>query len=404
MYIPRTLEAKLNYLAEHFPIVMVCGARQVGKTTLLNQMKKGPRELQYVTLDYPRLRSLAREDPELFLQQYQAPLIIDEIQYAPELLPYIKIRADQVPDNGLYYLTGSQMFHMMKNVSESLAGRVGILSMYSLSRAEIEGRASVPFLPGRIPMARSADTITGIFEKIYRGGMPPMITDPDLLPEDYFGAYMQTYLERDIRDLVAVKDENKFLKFISCAAARSGQEVNLADMAKDVEIDRKTADGWLSILVSSGIVYLLPPYSGNIIKRIVKRPKLYFMDTGLACYLSLWNNPRALELSAVAGAMFENYVVSEIIKSYANQGISTRGRLCYYRDNNGKEIDLMILENGKIYPVEIKKSADPGKNALKNFSVLDGLPEETGEGAVICMTPMVIPLDEKNKLVPVACI
>lgn len=404
MYIPRTLEAKLNYLAEHFPIVMVCGARQVGKTTLLNQMKKGPRELQYVTLDYPRLRSLAREDPELFLQQYQAPLIIDEIQYAPELLPYIKIRADQVPDNGLYYLTGSQMFHMMKNVSESLAGRVGILSMYSLSRAEIEGRASVPFLPGRIPMARSADTITGIFEKIYRGGMPPMITDPDLLPEDYFGAYMQTYLERDIRDLVAVKDENKFLKFISCAAARSGQEVNLADMAKDVEIDRKTADGWLSILVSSGIVYLLPPYSGNIIKRIVKRPKLYFMDTGLACYLSLWNNPRALELSAVAGAMFENYVVSEIIKSYANQGISTRGRLCYYRDNNGKEIDLMVLENGKIYPVEIKKSADPGKNALKNFSVLDGLPEETGEGAVICMTPMVIPLDEKNKLVPVACI
>ncbi|MCI8959814.1 MAG: ATP-binding protein [Lachnospiraceae bacterium] len=404
MYIPRTLEAKLNYLAEHFPIVMVCGARQVGKTTLLNQLKKGPRELQYVTLDYPRLRSLAREDPELFLQQYQAPLIIDEIQYAPELLPYIKIRADQVPDNGLYYLTGSQMFHMMKNVSESLAGRVGILSMYSLSRAEIEGRASVPFLPGRIPMARSADTITGIFEKIYRGGMPPMITDPDLLPEDYFGAYMQTYLERDIRDLVAVKDENKFLKFISCAAARSGQEVNLADMAKDVEIDRKTADGWLSILVSSGIMYLLPPYSGNIIKRIVKRPKLYFMDTGLACYLSLWNNPRALELSAVAGAMFENYVVSEIIKSYANQGISTRGRLCYYRDNNGKEIDLMILQNGKIYPVEIKKSADPGKSALKNFSVLDSLPEETGEGAVICMTPMVIPLDEKNKLVPVACI
>jgi hypothetical protein len=253
-------------------------------------------------------------------------------------------------------------------------------------------------------MARSADTITGIFEKIYRGGMPPMITDPDLLPEDYFGAYMQTYLERDIRDLVTVKDENKFLKFISCAAARSGQEVNLADMAKDVEIDRKTADGWLLILVSSGIMYLLPPYSGNIIKRIVKRPKLYFMDTGLACYLSLWNNPRALELSAMAGAMFENYVVSEIIKSYANQGISTRSRLCYYRDNNGKEIDLMILENGKIYPVEIKKSADPGKNALKNFSVLDGLPEEAGEGAVICMTPMVIPLDEKNKLVPVACI
>lgn len=232
--------------------------------------------------------------------------------------------------------------------------------------------------------------------------MPQMITDKDLLPEDYFGAYMQTYLERDIRDLVSIKDENKFLKFISCAAARTSQEVNLTDIGNAVEIDRKTADSWLSILVSSGLVYLLQPYSGNTIKRIVKRPKLYFMDTGLACYLSLWNNPRALELSAMAGAMFENYVISEIIKSYANQGIDVRSRLCYYRDNNGKEIDLMILENGKVYPVEIKKSTDPGKNALKNFSILNSLAEETGEGAVICMTSMVIPLDEKNKLIPVA--
>lgn len=231
-----------------------------------------------------------------------------------------------------------------------------------------------------------------------------MITEKELLPEDYFGAYMQTYLERDIRDLITVKDENKFLKFISCTAARTSQEVNLTDMGRDVEIDRKTADGWLSILVTSGLVYLLYPYSGNTIKRIVKRPKLYFMDTGLACYLSLWNNPRALELSAMAGAFFENYVISEIIKGYANQGLNVRNRLCYYRDNNGKEIDLMILENGKLYPVEMKKSADPGKSALKNFSVLDRFSEETGEGAVICMTPMVIPLDEKNRLVPVGCI
>lgn len=228
-----------------------------------------------------------------------------------------------------------------------------------------------------------------------------MITDGELLPEDYFGAYMQTYLERDIRDLISVKDESKFLKFLSCAAARTAQEVNLADMAKDLGIDRKTADGWLSILVSSGLVYLLGPYSGNTIKRIIKRPKLYFMDTGLACYLTLWNNPRALELSAMAGAMFESYVVSEIIKGYVNQGINVRSRFCYYRDNNGREIDLMIIENGKLYPIEIKKSADPGKDALKNFGVLDSLPEETGAGAIICMTPMVVPLDDKNKLVPV---
>lgn len=401
MYIHRIMEYKLKYLSEHFPVVMVCGARQVGKTTLLNQIKEERGDISYVTLDYPRIRTLAREDPELFLQQYQAPLIIDEIQYATELLPYIKIRADQGQQNGLYYLTGSQMFHMMKDVSESLAGRVGILSMYSLSRAEIEGRQSFPFLPDRIKMLESNDTITDIFEKIYRGGMPRMITDRELHPEDYFGAYMQTYLERDIRDLITIKDESKFLKFISCAAARTSQELNLADLAKDVEIDRKTADGWLSILVSSGLVYLLPPYSGNTIKRIVKRPKMYFMDTGLVCYLTMWNNPRALELSAMAGAMFENYVVSEIIKGYVNQGIDVRSRLCYYRDNNGKEIDLMILENGKLYPVEIKKSADPGKAALKNFNILNNLSEKIGEGAVICMTPMVIPLDDKNKLVPV---
>lgn len=409
MYIHRIMESKLNYLSEHFPVVIVCGARQVGKTTLLNQLKEKHadeknRQIQYVTLDYPRIRNLAKEDPELFLQLYQTPLIIDEIQYAPELLSYIKIHVDRAGQNGLYYLTGSQMFHMMHNVGESLAGRVGILSMYSLSRAEIEQRTSTPFLPDQIPMTESSDTITDIFDKIYRGGMPRMITDKDLLPEDYFGAYMQTYLERDIRDLVHVKDEGRFLKFLSCTAARTSQEVNLADIAKNVEIDRKTADSWLSILVSSSLVYLLSPYSGNTIKRIVKRPKLYFMDTGLACYLSMWNNPRALELSAMAGALFENYVISEIIKGYANQGIDTRSRLCYYRDNNGMEIDLIILENGKLYPVEIKKSADPGKEALKNFSVLNSLPEMIGEGAVVCMTPLVIPLNEKNKLVPIRCI
>ncbi|MDE5867149.1 MAG: AAA family ATPase [Lachnospiraceae bacterium] len=404
MYIHRIIESKLKYLAEHFPVVMVCGARQVGKTTLLNQIREKNGQIQYVTLDYPRIRALAKEDPELFLQQYQPPVVIDEIQYAPELLSYIKIRTDHEQQNGMYYLTGSQMFHMMRNIRESLAGRVGILSMYSLSRAEIEGREFEPFLPDRIRTIELTDEITGIFEKIYRGGMPRMVTDKELLPEDYFGAYMQTYLERDIRDLITVKDENKFIKFISCAAARTSQEVNLADLAKDIEIDRKTADGWLSILVSSGLVYLLHPYSGNTIKRIIKRPKLYFMDTGLACYLTLWNNPRALELSAMAGAMFESYVISEIIKGYVNHGIDVRSRLCYYRDNNGKEIDLLILENNKVYPVEIKKSADPGRDVLKNFSVLDSLSEETGEGAVICMTPMIIPLDEKNKMIPISCI
>ncbi|MBR3057560.1 MAG: ATP-binding protein [Clostridiales bacterium] len=404
MYIKRSLEIRVKEMAEHFPVVLVCGARQVGKTTLLKKVAEDMSDIQYVTLDHPRIRELAKTDPELFLQQYAAPVIIDEIQYAPELLPFIKIKVDEQRINGQYYLTGSQMFNMMSNVSESLAGRVGILSMYSLSRAEIEGRDSIPFNPSAIKNLTSDDVISDIFDKILRGGMPQIISDPGLSYEDYYGSYMQTYIERDIRDLINIKNESKFIKFISCVAARTSQEVNLADLAKDVDIDRKTADNWLSILVTSGIVVLLHPYFGNTIKRIVKRPKMYFMDTGLACYLSMWNNARALELSAMAGAMFENYVISEIYKSYANNGIEARSRLTFYRDNNGKEIDLMIIENGKLYPIEIKMNADPGRNALKNFSVLDSLQEDIAEGAVLCMSSSIIPLDAKNKLVPIKAI
>ena len=404
MYINRTIEKKLKYMSEHFPVVMLCGARQVGKTTLLKKITEDIENIKYVTLDYPRVRQLAKEDPELFLQQYSFPLIIDEIQYAPELLSYIKIKVDEVSENGMYYLTGSQMFHMMNNVSESLAGRVGVLSMYSMSRREIENEEEIPFHPHNVKNQNSEDSISSIFDKLLRGGMPRLICDDELNAEDYYGSYIQTYIERDIRDLINVQNENKFIKFISCVAARTSQEVNLSDLAKDVEIDRKTADAWLSIMVTSGIVILLSPYSGNTIKRIVKRPKLYFMDTGLACYLSRWNNARALEVSAMAGAMFENYVVSEIIKGYANSGIDIKSRLMYYRDNNGKEIDLLLLENGKIYPIEIKKSADPGKGALKNFSVLESFQEEAGEGTVLCMSSMIVPLDEKNKIIPIKCI
>lgn len=404
MYIERKIERQLAYLSEHFPCVVVAGARQTGKTTLIKNMFGKKDGVSYVTLDYPRIRELARTDPELFLQQYPAPVIIDEIQYAPELLPYIKIHIDEDRTNGQYFLTGSQMFRLMKNVSESLTGRVGILSLYALSRAEIYGTEEAPFLPSNKLVSKRDETITTVFDRIYRGSMPQMVIDPELSPEAYFGEYMQTYLERDIRDLIEIKNESKFLKFISCAAARTAQELNLTDIGRDVGIDSKTADSWLSLLVSSGIVYLLQPYSGNTIKRIIKRPKMYFMDTGLACYLSLWNSPRALENSAMAGAMFETYVVSEIIKEYSNRGLDVRSRLAYYRDNSGKEIDLMILENGTVYPIEIKKSADPGKDALKNFSVLESLPEQIGEGAVVCLSPVEYPLDRKNKVIPIGMI
>ena len=245
MYIKRALESKIKYLSEHFPVVMVCGARQVGKTTLLKKFAESNSDIKYITLDYPRVRQLAREDPELFLQQYSTPVIIDEIQYAPELLPYIKIKADESKEKGMYFLTGSQMFHMTDKVSESLAGRVGILSMYSMSRAEIEGRESRPFLPSDIRDVTPQDNINDIFSKILKGGMPGVVSDPDMNTEDFYGSYLQTYIERDIRNLVNIQNEGKFLRFISCLAARTGQEVNLDDISKDVEIDRKTADGWI---------------------------------------------------------------------------------------------------------------------------------------------------------------
>lgn len=401
MKIKRTAESQIQYLSEHYPVVVVTGARQVGKTTLV---KSAFPNASYVTLDYPRLRELARSDPELFLQQYGPPVIIDEIQYAPELLPYIKISADENRANGQFFLTGSQMFHLMKNVSESLAGRAGILSLYGMSRAEILGTEEAPFLPGSGLNIRQAETLSSVFDKIFKGSMPKMVVDGELTPESYFGEYMQTYIERDIRALMEVRNEGKFSKFVSSVAVRTAQELNLSDIAKDVGIDGKTADGWLSLLVTSGIVYLLQPYSGNTIKRIVKRPKLYMMDTGLACYLSLWNAPRVLEQSAMAGAMFETYVVSEIIKTYANRGIDTRSRLSFYRDNNGREIDLLIAENGTLHPIEIKKSADPKKDALKNFGTLSALGERIGEGAVICLSSQIYPLDGKNKVVGIGAL
>ena len=404
MAIKRIAEKHLRYLSEHFPVVVITGARQTGKTTLVKEFAKSLGEFQYVTLDYPVLRNLARTDPELFLQQYKTPLIIDEIQYAPELLPYIKIRIDENRSNGMYFLTGSQMFRLMKNVSESLAGRAGIMQLYGFSRAETAGTQEKPFLPSSDCTPKTNESITSIFDKIWRGSMPQMVIDEKLSPDAFFGEYVQTYLERDIRELVEIKNERKFLQFLSCVAVRTGQELNLSDIAKDVVVDSKTAENWLSLLVTSGLVFLLQPFSGNTIKRIVKRPKLYFMDTGLACYLGLWNSPRALEVSAMAGSLFETYCICEIIKTYTNCGIDVRSRLSYYRDNNGKEIDLLIEENGVLYPVEIKKAATVGKEALRNFSVLPSLNKEIGKGCVICLSPFPVPLDSSNMIFPISAI
>ncbi|PIE77032.1 MAG: ATPase [Clostridiales bacterium] len=403
MYIKRTIESRLIEFSKNFPVLLLTGARQVGKTTVLKNTNFC-KDINYVSLDYPNLRSLARQDPELFLQTYPAPIIIDEIQYAPELFPYIKIRVDQDNSSGQYFLTGSQIFHLMQNVSESLAGRVGLLILNPLSRAEIYGYDEIHFTPSLTMKVHRNESINDVFESIYCGAMPKMIASANLRPEDFYASYVQTYIERDIKSLAFIQNEDKFLKFMSSLATRTAQELNLSDISKDVGVDGKTVDRWISILRTSGLIYLLMPYSSNVIKRIIKRPKLFFMDTGLACYLSLWNNPKALQVSAMAGQMFETYVVSEIIKTYTNSGLDPRTRLFYYRDNNKREIDLIVSENDCVYPIEIKKSASPKKDAIKHFSVLDNVDAKRGKGIVISMSPLIVPIDQDNMVVPIGCI
>lgn len=405
MYIKRSLEKLILEMNNYYPVIMVLGPRQVGKSTMLEELSKQLNtSYNQVSLDDMMIRNLAKNDPELFLQRYKTPLIIDEFQYAPELLSYIKINVDKSKQNGSYWLTGSQSFIMMKNVSESLAGRVGIVNMFSLSYNEISNRNEVPFLPiyDRVIANRNSniDSVDQVFERIFRGSMPKLITNPKMNSENYFSSYVQTYIERDIRDIVKITNETKFMRFIASIASRTGQELVYEDLARDCDIDNKTAQNWLSLLVSTGLVYLLQPYFNNAIKRIVKRPKIIFMDTGLCAYLARYTDAQTLEISAFAGHIFETYVISEIIKSYLNNGKEVNNRLFYYRDNNQKEIDLLIIENGTVYPIEIKKNANPGIDAMKHFNVLENFNLNIGEGAVICLCQSPKPLNRNVTLYP----
>ena len=343
-YIKRSIKSKLEELEKAFPVIMITGSRQVGKTTLLTVLQKEENKINYISLDNIQIRALAIEDPELFLERYKPPLIIDEFQYAPNLLSYIKIIVDKkrqehlenekIQSAGLYYLTGSQVFHTMKNISESLAGRVGILQLYPLSNREIENKKDDMFLPSYENLEKREKTqrveVDEIYQKILKGGFPELYSNKNVEPKDFFETYIRTYIERDIRELINVKDEIKFLKFVESIAARTGQELNINDISNSVEINNMTAQNWLSILVNTGLVYLLQPYYNNNVSRIVKRPKIYFMDTGLACFLAGYMDSQTLEKSAYNGAIFETYVVTEIIKSFANQGLDSRKYLYYF--------------------------------------------------------------------------
>jgi predicted AAA+ superfamily ATPase len=404
MIVPRTISSTIQKVSAAFPVLLLTGPRQVGKTTALLACAEQSR--RYITLDDPEQRDLARNDPALFFQINPPPLLIDEIQYAPGLFGQIKLLVDKARQPGMFWLTGSQKFHLMKGVAETLAGRIGILDMLGLSQAEIDGRAqtSQPFVPTAqwLAQARNHAIISKsapeLYRSIWRGSFPEAALNIAMPREVFYRSYLQTYIQRDVRDLTRVGDEGAFLRFLRAAAARTGQLLNYADLAKDVDIDQKTAKAWLSILETSGLVHLLQPYHSNVTKRLIRTPKLYFLDTGLAAYITQWSSPESLEAGAMSGAILETWLMAEILKSYWHRGLSPN--LYFYRDKDQKEIDLIIECDDILYPVEFKKTASPGRMASKNFSSLNKLGKQVGPGAVLCLRETDIPLSAEVTAIP----
>lgn len=401
----RTLASIIKEVNDNFPVLLVTGPRQVGKTTLLEMCAEGNRN--YVTLDNLEARTLAQNDPGLFVQTHKPPLIIDEVQYAPNLFSYIKIIVDREKTNGLFWLTGSQKFHLMKGITESLAGRVAIIDLLGLSQAEIDERweSLAPFLPspGWIDNAKrtieNPKTLTETYKRIWQGTFPRVVEATDSVRNLFYQSYIQTYIRRDVKDILSISDETLFYSFLGAVAARTGQLLNYADLARDTAIDNKTAKSWLSVLETSGLVYLLKPYHRNVTKRLVKSPKLYFLDTGLCTYLTKWPTPDSLEAGAMSGAILETYLFSEILKSYYHNGVEPY--FYYYRDLDQKEVDLVIETGDSLYPVEFKKTATPSSTASKHFHLLEKLGKKVGHGAVFCFVEQDVVLSEDVTAIPV---
>lgn len=402
-YIKRNLEKVVSQVTKEYPVVLVTGPRQVGKTTMLKKLMEGT-DRGYVTLDDLNERALAKSDPELFLQLHKPPVLIDEVQYAPELFSYIKLNADKNHEPGAFWLTGSQVYKLMRGVQESLAGRVAVLSLTSLSQAEMSGKEMEPFTVEMETLAaRKEDRMEtdagGIFERIYKGSMPAIVSGENSNSQIYYSSYLSTYIERDVRDLSDAIDSLKFLRFITAVAARCSQMVNVAEIARDADINQTQAKAWLDILETLGIIFYLHPYSNNLLKRLVKTPKLYFYDTGLVCYLTKWSSAETLERGAMNGAILENYVVSEIRKTYINCG--KEPFMYYYRDKDSREIDIVLEHDGVLNPIEIKKTSNPGTEHTKVFGVLDKSSTPRSKGAIICMKPELGAIDRDNYIVPV---
>lgn len=415
-YIHRSIEAIILAADRTFKAVLVTGARQTGKSTLLKQLFS---EKGYVTFDDPFVEDQARENPDMFLALNPAPVVLDEIQHVPELFRYLKLRCDETEERGQYDLSGSQPFRLMQNVSESLSGRVCVIEMSPLSLREISGDTfDRPFLPTMEYLTERQKTVRkpeNIWRIIHRGGYPELYRNEEMDWQAFYASYVKTYLERDVRELSAVQDLDTFRRFMVAVAARTGQMLNVSNIADEVSKDAGTIRNWMSVLEASGIIYLLEPYTPAVLKKAIKTPKVYFRDTGLACYLTRWLTPETLAAGAMSGSMFETFVVSEILKSYSNKGIDYKYCVSYYRGRDkrrkGKdgedvfteaEIDFIIEENGVLYPIEIKKNTSETASATSAFPILDQVGDKIrGMGAVISLCPQPGKLRENVLEIPV---
>ena len=403
-YIHRTLEQKIMDISRDYSCLLLIGPRQVGKTTMLEHLMKGS-ERRKVTLDDAENRRLAQSDPALFLEMHPAPVLIDEVQYAPQLFSYIKINVDNGAAPGSYWLTGSQAFQMMELAQESLAGRTAIVHMSALSQSELYGDGTTEPLsinPEKLNRRKehlSSCNSVEMFERIWSGGMPGhrsgRYTDRDV----FYSSYIQTYINRDVSDMIPGVDKLLFADFIRAAACRVGQLLNTHDIAQDVGVSDDTAKRWLQVLEKSEVIFYLRPYSNNLLKRTVRTPKMYFFDTGLAAYLTKYASPEILMNGAINGAILENYTVAEIRKTWLN---SARECLMhYYRDRDTNEIDMVIEADGELHPLEIKKSTNPGTELASAFKVLDKGSVPRGTGAILCLREEMSAIDRNTFILPI---
>ena len=401
-YLKRQMEKSIINASKTFPVVMVCGQRQTGKSTMLKHLAESDRK--YVSFDDAKVRTLAKNDPELFFETYGYKLFIDEFQRVPSILLEIKKIVDEKNENGMFWLSGSQKFVMMKNVSESLAGRVAVFDLLPLSFNEISSDIKAPFSPELESLKtkqNSKRTLKEVFEDIFRGGLPKIVLNADVDRDIYYSSYINTYVERDISSIEQVGKLEEFRTFITYMAANTAQELKYDSISKVVGVSAPTIKEWVSILERSGIIYIIRPYASNMTKRLVKTPKCYFLDTGLAAYLTSWPTAETLMNGNAAGAFFETYVVGEILKGYTNTG--KKANLYYYRDIDQKEIDLLMSEADSIYPIEIKKGKNPSFSD-KNFAVLNKLGQHIKPELIICLADELFPVNKDTWYCPLGLI